>query len=57
MPLVARMTDRRTKYLQNIWLYVRGIYKEKIRPLSTLGAEKIAFPSSPDISSYIVASP
>ena len=54
------LTDRRTKYLENRCSYMRGIYKEEIRPLSQFGGEKIAFPPKydirTDISNYRVAS-
>ena len=48
-PFVARMTDQRTNYLQNRCSYMRGMCTETIKPLSQLGAEKIAFHPKPDI--------
>ena len=40
----ALPTDRRTKYLQNKCLFMRGICTKKIGAISQLGAEKITFP-------------
>ncbi len=47
-PFVALPTDRRTKYLQNRYSFMRGICTKKIGAISQLGAEKITFPPKPD---------
>ncbi len=41
---VAIPTDRRTKYLQNRYSFMRGNCTKKIGAKSQLGAEKITFP-------------
>ncbi len=47
-PFVALPTDRRIKYLQNRFSFMRGICTKKIGAISQLGAEKITFPPKPD---------